>query len=55
MLKINGNTKSTLYELQGYGHGMVSPGMPLLVEFIKKTLAEKDKDNVKNKDKGEQK
>ena len=38
MLKLNGHTV-TLYELQGYGHGMVYPGMPILVEFLKKQNA----------------
>ncbi|HBC89227.1 MAG TPA: lipase [Lentisphaeria bacterium] len=47
MLKVNGNTVSTLYELQGYGHGMVTPGVPLLVEFVKKTLADKTKNETK--------
>ncbi len=54
MLKLNGNKNCTLYELQGYGHGMVTPGIPLLLDFIKKTYAEKDKDKVKD-DKGAQK
>lgn len=35
MLKLNGNTRSTLYELQGYGHGMEEPAMPLVREFIR--------------------
>ncbi len=38
MLKLNGHTV-TLYELQGFGHGMVYPGMPILVEFLKKQNA----------------
>ena len=40
MLKLNGHPV-TLYELQGYGHDMVYPGMPILVEFLKKHNATK--------------
>jgi acetyl esterase/lipase len=29
-----GHTQTTLYELQGYGHGMIEPGNPLLVQFV---------------------
>lgn len=35
MLKVSGHTNSTLYEIQGYGHSMVPPGMPLMLEFIR--------------------
>lgn len=41
MLKVNGHPNVSLHELQGYGHGMVEPGTPLLLEFIKATLARK--------------
>ena len=34
MLKINGHKDVTLYEMQGYGHGMVEPAIPLLLEFV---------------------
>jgi acetyl esterase/lipase len=34
MLKINGHKDVTLYEMQGYGHGMVEPAIPPLLEFI---------------------
>lgn len=38
MLKLNGHTV-TLYELQGCGHDMVYPGMPILVRFLQKQKA----------------
>lgn len=41
MLKLCGHRNVTLFELQGYGHGMVEPGVPLLVEFVRKTIADK--------------
>lgn len=31
MMKVAGHTKTTLYELQGYGHGMVEPAIPILL------------------------
>lgn len=34
MMKIVGATNTTLYELDGYGHNMVSPALPLLVNFV---------------------
>lgn len=36
MLKVAGHQDVTLYELQGYGHQMVAPGLPLLMEFVKR-------------------
>lgn len=41
MMKINGNKNVTLYEFQGYGHGMEEPAMPLLLKFVQKISAEK--------------
>ena len=41
MLKINGHTNVTLYEFQGYGHGMMIPGTPLLLNFIKTISAKR--------------
>lgn len=41
MMKVNGHQQVTLYELQGYGHGMVDPAVPLLLDFIKKACAVK--------------
>ncbi|XLS29628.1 alpha/beta hydrolase [Flavobacteriaceae bacterium M23B6Z8] len=35
MLKVAGHQDVTLYELEGYGHQMVVPGLPLLIEFVK--------------------
>lgn len=34
MMKLAGHTETTLYELQGYDHGMIYPGFPLLLDFI---------------------
>jgi len=34
MLKINGHKNVTLYEFQGYGHGMTTPGFPVLLRWI---------------------
>lgn len=35
MMKIVGATNTKLYELEGYGHGMVLPALPLLINFVK--------------------
>ena len=40
MLKLNKHPV-TLYELQGYGHNMTKPAMPLLVNYLKKEKAAK--------------
>ncbi len=40
-LKLNGHTQVTLYEIQGYGHGMFEPAVPLMMEFIKTAPAAK--------------
>lgn len=38
MMKLNGHTNTTLYELQGFGHGsMHDPAFPLVLEFIRAT------------------
>jgi hypothetical protein len=34
MMKVNGNKKSELYELQGYGHKMSYPAMPILLNKV---------------------
>ncbi len=39
MLKLNGHPDVTLYEFQGYGHGMLEPGIPLLAAFVKRVGA----------------
>ncbi len=47
MLKVNGHKDTTLYEIQGYGHGMTSPATPILIRFIEKKL--KNINNANNK------
>lgn len=37
MLKINGHKNVTLCEFQGYGHGMTTPGFPVLLRWIQQT------------------
>lgn len=34
MMKLAGHKKTTLYELQGFGHNMTAPAFPLLLKFI---------------------
>lgn len=34
MMKVAGHTQTTLYELQGYDHGMVEPAIPILLKVI---------------------
>lgn len=34
MMKVAGHTETTLYELQGYDHGMVEPAIPILLRII---------------------
>lgn len=41
MMKLNGHTNTTLYELDGYGHNMAEPAYPLLLNWIKKVLEQK--------------
>jgi len=43
MLKIVGHKKTTLYELQGFGHSMTEPAFPLVVKEIQKIVALKKK------------
>lgn len=39
MMKLNGHTKTSLYELQGFGHGpMMQPGLYLLLKELDKLL-----------------
>ena len=39
MMKLNGHTKTSLYELQGFGHGpMMQPGLYLLVDQLHKLI-----------------
>lgn len=39
MMKLAGHKNTTLYELQGYDHGMMVPAYPLLLKFVKNTLS----------------
>ncbi|MGQ8335835.1 alpha/beta hydrolase [Sunxiuqinia sp. A32] len=41
MMKIAGHQRTTLYELDGYGHGMTYPAFPLLIEFVRNIQREK--------------
>ncbi|OYU79388.1 MAG: lipase [Flavobacterium sp. BFFFF1] len=43
MMKIAGHKYTTLYEIQGYGHDMTAPGLPLLLNEVRKIVAEKNK------------
>lgn len=36
MLKVSGHKDVTLFELDGYGHGMTDPAHPLLLDFVKR-------------------
>jgi len=40
MMKLAGHKNTTLYELQGYDHGMAEPAFPLLWKFVKKISKE---------------
>ena len=42
MMKISGNKNTELYELQGYGHMMVYPAIPILLRKIKEISNKKD-------------
>lgn len=41
MMKVVGHKATTLYEIQGFGHNMVEPALPLLVNQVKKITTEK--------------
>ena len=43
MMKVAGHPATTLYELQGYGHGMTEPAYPILIRQVQKLT--KDKQN----------
>jgi acetyl esterase/lipase len=36
MMKVSGHKSTQLFELDGYEHGMIEGGMPLLIEFVRK-------------------
>ena len=38
MMKLNGHKDTRLFELDGYGHDMVYPGLPLLLNEVKRIL-----------------
>ena len=40
MMKIVGHTKTVLYELDGYGHGMMQPAFPLLLNEVNRISKE---------------
>ena len=42
MMKVAGHKQTTLYELQGYGHGMTEPAFPILIRQVK-TLSQNKK------------
>ena len=42
MMKVVGNENSELYELDGYGHNMVYPSIPILLKKVKE-ISEKKK------------
>lgn len=45
MMKVAGHTKTKLYEMDGYDHGMTQPAFPLLLKEVKRIVEEKRKRN----------
>lgn len=43
MMKIAGHQETRLMELDGYGHNMVAPALPLLIREVKRVIAAKTK------------
>jgi len=41
MMKVVGHKETTLFELDGYGHGMVEPALPLLLKEVRRVQASK--------------
>jgi hypothetical protein len=41
MLKVSGHQDVTLFEIDGYGHGMTDPAHPLLLKFVKRIRSKK--------------
>ena len=41
MLKVSGHQDVTLFEIDGYGHGMTDPAHPLLLNFVKRIRSKK--------------
>ncbi len=44
MMKIAGHKETTLYELDGYGHGMTEPAFPLLLKEVQRIIEKKNTD-----------
>lgn len=42
MMKIAGHKETTLYELDGYGHGMTEPAFPLLLKEVQRIIEKKN-------------
>ncbi len=42
MMKVAGHGKTTLYELDGYGHGMTEPAFPLLIKEVRRIVKKKE-------------
>lgn len=45
MMKVAGHTKTKLYEMDGYDHGMTEPAFPLMIKEVKRMVEEKRKPN----------
>jgi acetyl esterase/lipase len=41
MLKVSGHQDVTLFEIDGYGHGMTDPAHPLLLKFVQRIRSKK--------------
>jgi hypothetical protein len=41
MMKISGHTKTKLYKLDGYDHGITEPAFPLLIKEVNKIINER--------------
>jgi hypothetical protein len=42
MMKVIGHTDTRIMELDGYGHGMVEPAIPLLINEVRRILGTSD-------------
>ena len=42
MMKVSGHKKTKLYELEGYGHGITEPALPLLLKEVLRISKEKN-------------
>ncbi len=41
MMKVSGHDPIQIYEMDGYGHNMAEPAFPLLLNFVRSTIANK--------------